>query len=131
MAENIRYGHYNELATAGVAYLTGKISRGLFEETINRILVFVRDGKRQFQAIQLPPELKKIFQEDMEKARKGFWLFEQGIEKMRKAVDEERKKEEVLWQGIGLVKFGCDLLNEVMIHYEKLFGNGDEGEHEE
>lgn len=121
------YGHYNELVEAGTAYLQGKISRGIFEETVNRVLIFVREGRKQFDAILLPPELSARFKPIMQKARKGFILFEQGIEKMRQAVDADGKREGDFWQGIGLARFGCDLLNEVLENQEKFLEDGESG----
>jgi hypothetical protein len=106
------YGHYDELVEAGSAYLKGKISRGVFEETANRILTFIRMGWKEFKSISLPPELNSKLKKEIIKAEKGFALFEQGVEKARKIADQEKPQEELLWQGLGLAKWGCDLLNE-------------------
>jgi hypothetical protein len=106
------YGHYDELLEAGSAYLKGKISRGVFEETANRILSFIRIGWKDFKDISLPPDLNSKLLKEIAKAEKGFVLFAQGVEKMRKVADQEKPQEEIFWQGLVLAKWGCDLLNE-------------------
>lgn len=119
--DDVRYGHFNELVESGFAYLKGKMSIGLFEETVNRIFSYVRDGEGQFKAIELPEDLRKQLQGDLKKAEEGFTLFEEGIAKIRKFMDEKNK--EILWQGLCLTKLGCDLLNEVMQNQEKRLEN--------
>lgn len=112
-----RYGNYNEIVEAGFAYFKGEITVGVFEETVNRVLACIRNGQGQFKAIQLSSDLKIELQDDLEKVEKGFSLFEEGLRKIQKFIDE--KDRTLLWEGLSLAKVGCDLLNEVIKHYEE------------
>lgn len=110
--ENARYGHYNEIVQAGYAYLRGEITIGLFEEAVNRVLLFLKEGEEEFMSIELPPDADDNLRNDFEVARKGFAFFKQGISKVKAFVDE--KKEDILWQGLFFTQLGCDLLNEAI-----------------
>lgn len=119
-----RYGHYNELVEAGYDYLNGKISLGIFEETVNRIFSFIRDGEGQLRSLEFPEDLHDHLKSEYVKATEGFAYFEQGIDKIREFV--EKKQREILWEGLSLAKRGCDLLNEVIQAQESRLDNPDE-----
>lgn len=121
--DDLHYGHFGELVESGFAYLKGELSLGLFEETVNRVLSALRDGEGKFKAIDLPPELKAELHQDLAKIEEGFKLFEEGIEKIRKFIEDKDKN--ILWEGLCLTKLGCDYLNEVMRQEEERLHNED------
>lgn len=109
--DNLHYGNFNELVEIGFAYLRGQTSIGIFEETVNRVFLALRDGQGKFKALELPLELKSQLRGDLVKVEEGFKLFNEGIQKVKEFVDLKDKN--ILWQGLSMIQLGCDLLNDV------------------